>query len=197
VADFARVVETIVALRHSHLLPIRDHGIADGLAYLIYDFVNGEDLGALAGTVVPGVDAVALLAPVAAALDYVHERGAVHGLLKPGNILRQRDGAPVLTDLGLAGNMETMRRRAGVSALIGAPPYMAPEQVEGNGAPSLLSSGRQVRRRWRWRRAAGCRFPGTDEAGPARTDSSVDGGSVPPVDRPAVPRAGGVATLRP
>ncbi len=66
---------------------------------------------------------------VAAALESAHRAGVCHRDIKPGNLMVQHDGAPVLLDFGLAGD----RQRDGVSLtrsgdVFGTPAYMAPEQ---------------------------------------------------------------------
>lgn len=73
-----------------------------------------------------------LLAKVAEAVQYAHQRGILHRDLKPGNILIDQNGEPHVTDFGLAKRVESDRHLTLSGEIIGTPAYMAPEQATGD-----------------------------------------------------------------
>ncbi|HET8626887.1 MAG TPA: protein kinase [Thermomicrobiales bacterium] len=133
VERFRRVAEALKALQHPHLLPVRDYGQVEDLTYIVRPYVAGGTLRNALGAPLPLSEAVRLLGPIAAALDYAHEQGMVHGDMKPGNILLPAPDRPVLSDLGIAqllprGNSLLMAAR---SLHYGTPEYLSPEQAHG------------------------------------------------------------------
>jgi hypothetical protein len=83
-------------------------------------------------------EVLAILAPLAAALDAVHDRGIVHRDLKPSNVfLAERDDPPrvVLLDFGVAKLLDDTGPGLTASLqVIGTPAFMAPEQIRGQPA---------------------------------------------------------------
>lgn len=73
----------------------------------------------------------ALLATVARAIHYAHQRGVLHRDLKPSNILVDDRGQPRVTDFGLAKIHEADAGLTRSGAVLGSPNYMPPEQAAG------------------------------------------------------------------
>ena len=98
-----RLVATLDALAHPHLLRIRSIAGGDDRPALITDYAESGSLGQLLGArrhLDPG-EAVTLMGPVAEALAAVHGRGLVHGSVTPDNILFTQDGRPLLSDTAI------------------------------------------------------------------------------------------------
>ncbi len=73
-------------------------------------------------------DNARLLAQAARAVDYAHRRGVLHRDLKPGNILLDADGRPLVGDFGLARRLDETGSLV-ASGIEGTAAYMAPEQA--------------------------------------------------------------------
>ena len=73
-----------------------------------------------------------LIAKLARAVHYAHQRGILHRDIKPGNILLDAQEEPHLTDFGLAQLTETESTVTRTIETLGTPCYMAPEQALGN-----------------------------------------------------------------
>jgi tetratricopeptide (TPR) repeat protein len=131
---FLREIEIAARLQHPHILPVHDSGEADGLLYYVMPFVEGESLGARlardGALAVP--DAVRILAEVADALAYAHQRGLVHRDIKPDNILLSGQHA-LVADFGIARAAQDAGgdRLTQTGMALGTPAYMAPEQAAG------------------------------------------------------------------
>jgi TolB-like protein/Tfp pilus assembly protein PilF len=75
-----------------------------------------------------------LISKVARTVHYAHEHGILHRDIKPGNILLDAKGEPLLTDFGLARLVEAESTVTRTKEVMGTPSYMAPEQAVGNNA---------------------------------------------------------------
>jgi WD40 repeat protein/tRNA A-37 threonylcarbamoyl transferase component Bud32 len=131
---FLREARSAAQLRHPVIVPVYEVGQADGVPYLVSAFVPGITLAdRLTGERLPPREAARVLAAVAEALQYAHERGVVHRDVKPSNIMLDAEGTPFLMDFGLA------KREAGEITMtvegqvLGTPAYMSPEQARGEG----------------------------------------------------------------
>jgi hypothetical protein len=146
VARFLREARLLARLPHPSIVGVHDLGVDErGAPWFTMPLVEGRTLEACAQDLSAGREplprAVAILADVAEAVAFAHERGVVHRDLKPGNILVGDRGQVVVLDWGLAGDQGDLSIRFdnGASApedtqqgaLLGTPAYMSPEQARG------------------------------------------------------------------
>jgi len=115
-------------LTHRALVTIFDTLVEDGELIIVMEYVAGETLAARLGRgrLAPA-EALAVLRPVAEALDHAHAHGIVHRDVKPANVLLGVRGTVKLADLGVAiGDDHSRITHDG--AMVGSLSYMAPEQ---------------------------------------------------------------------
>lgn len=120
---------TVANLRHPNIPAVHDSGEEDGTTYIVTEYVDGGTLADHLGEPITPSGCVAILRPIASALDYAHGRGVIHRDIKPSNVLLTKEGTPLLSDFGIARIVSDARgiTRTGVS--VGTPEYMAPEQA--------------------------------------------------------------------
>jgi serine/threonine-protein kinase len=119
-------------LEHPNIVPIYSLNWDAEVPFFVMKFVDGfsvEDVlqarGALPISVVQH-----LLSGTIAALQYAHDEGVIHRDVKPGNVLIDRRGQPVVSDFGIAKAAESPHLTQ-TGAAIGTPTYMSPEQCRG------------------------------------------------------------------
>lgn len=132
---FQREAQAVAAMRHPNIVQIHDFGEADGLYYMVMEFVPGTDLKALLqkrGQIRPFQDALKILEQVGSALDYAHKRNLIHRDIKPANIMLDQEGKQaILMDFGIAKLVQSEHQMTQTGVGIGTPAYMAPEQARG------------------------------------------------------------------
>ena len=135
---FRREAETAADLVHPNILPIYEVGECDdGLPFFSMKFAcGGSLLDAAPALRNEPRRAVALMAKAAQAVQYAHGQGILHRDLKPGNILLDGRGEPLVSDFGLAKCLEPASNLTRTLTAFGAPDYVAPEQVDPAGAGS-------------------------------------------------------------
>jgi Tol biopolymer transport system component len=143
---FEREARAISKLSHSHICTVHDVGAAqvDGheLPFLVLELLDGETLAArLARGPLSVRQALDYAIDMADAVATAHAQGIVHRDLKPSNVMVTASGVKLL-DFGLAQLRAPEGAGDGVPAapgdpltsagmVVGTPPYMSPEQVEG------------------------------------------------------------------
>ena len=129
---FQREAQTAASLDHPNILPIYEVGRdEEGLPFFSMKFAPGGSLLQLAAALRDQPqEVVQLLAKVTRAIDYAHNSGVLHRDLKPGNILLDFRGEPMIADFGLARWIGSTTDITRTVTVFGTPGYIAPEQVQ-------------------------------------------------------------------
>jgi len=143
VERFHLEAEAAAHLDHPHIVPIYEVGQHEGQPFYSMKLIEGQSLDRAHAECRMGNAeyrrassawvrrSAELLATVARAVHYAHERGVLHRDIKPHNILLDAEGQPHLTDFGLAKLLDQESGLTMSSAVIGSPGFMAPEQAAG------------------------------------------------------------------
>jgi serine/threonine-protein kinase len=140
-ARFRRESQIVARLQHPSIVTVFDYGaFADGAAFLVMEFVPGEDLRHLLkreGRLSPARVAE-LMTGICGGVESAHRSGIFHRDLKPENILLPESGTgPKVVDFGVA-KLTTSSNTTGGGTLtvggtiVGTPAYMSPEQLRGD-----------------------------------------------------------------
>ena len=128
---FLDEAETLATLEHPAIVPIYAAGAANGVLYIAMRLVGGPDLQSrISRESRLGLrETVAILEPIADAIDYAHAMGIIHRDLKPSNIIVDAAGHPYLTDFGVGKRIELGGSPRAPAIAMGTLDFMAPEQV--------------------------------------------------------------------
>lgn len=144
---FLQESQLLIKLSHPHIVRIIDVGTADGLPFVVMQYLSGGTLRdrMLDADEVPrpmSPDSLSTwLREVAKALDFVHSQSIIHRDVKPANILYDEHGNAYLSDFGLTKIMDDAADQAGLKSsaastaagyVVGTPNYVAPELVMGH-----------------------------------------------------------------
>ncbi|MEB3905772.1 serine/threonine-protein kinase [Mycobacterium ulcerans] len=139
-ARFTREAELAATLWHPHIVGVHDRGEFDGRLWISMDYVDGTDTRHLVEqryrSGMPLGDVIEIVTAVAEALDFAHERRLLHRDVKPANILVTEPSESarrrvLLTDFGIAREIDDKHRLTEAQMAIGTVAYAAPEQLTG------------------------------------------------------------------
>lgn len=131
---FRREAKAAAALAHENIVAIHDQGELDGVYYIAFEYVEGENVAQLIHQKgrLSIRQSVEITRQAAKALGHAHAQGIVHRDIKPSNFLIRDDGVVKLADLGLAHRLEDAEIDARVTrdgTTVGTVDYIAPEQA--------------------------------------------------------------------
>lgn len=121
----------VASLHHPSIVTIYDiNRLDDGRHYMAMEYLPGGDLSAHKGEVFAPQRALKIVQQIASALAVVHEKGLVHRDIKPANILFRTPDTAVLTDFGIAKEVQLDSDMTQCGVAVGSPAYSSPEQTQ-------------------------------------------------------------------
>jgi serine/threonine-protein kinase len=134
VERFRREARSVAQLSHPNIVTVIDRGEQDDRQFIVFEYVQGENLKTLVERVGPLVeeDAVRLALQIARALGFAHENGLIHRDVKPQNVLLNGDGQAKVTDFGIARSLDVKGGLTQTGTVMGTSDYIAPEQARGS-----------------------------------------------------------------
>ena len=131
-SQFLNEARLVAALDHPNIVKVLRYFEANGTAYFLMPYYQGQPLHHLleSGGAFDREDAKALMLPLMDALEYIHGQGVVHQDIKPANIYMTQNGEPILLDFGIAA---ALGNGTSTTSNLGSAGYAAPEQAQANG----------------------------------------------------------------
>lgn len=128
-AGFESEAKAMAKLNHPNLIGVYDFGEAEGMLFIVMEYVAGKSLFHSAhGFAVDQSEAIPIVAAICRGLAHAHENGVLHRDIKPSNVLLDANANPKIGDFGLARALE--REIEEGEQIFGTPGYTAPEVLE-------------------------------------------------------------------
>lgn len=131
---FRTEARSAARLHHANIVSVFDSGQDGDIAYLVMEFIQGEDLKHHLenGARFSVRSSIVMVHDLLMALDHAHRQNVVHRDVKPANMLIEQSGRVKLTDFGVARIQEPDETNlTQVGGAVGTPKYMSPEQAKG------------------------------------------------------------------
>ncbi len=135
VERFRREAGMAERLRHPNIVRVLDHGVEDGMHFLVMEFVEGLTLDRILERKgrLSVEEVLSYVDQACAGLQAAYEAGVVHRDIKPANLMITPGGTVKIMDFGIA-RMETMSGLTQSGVFLGTPRYISPEMARGVGA---------------------------------------------------------------
>ena len=124
----------VAQLAHPNIVTVIDRGEDEGGQYIVFEFVDGENLKDLivrSGPLPVAPRGRARGLPSRTVSSFAHEHGLVHRDVKPQNVLLSKDGSVKVTDFGIARFIDVDHGVTQTGTVVGSGEYLAPEQASG------------------------------------------------------------------
>jgi tRNA A-37 threonylcarbamoyl transferase component Bud32 len=134
VERFRREARAVAQLSHPNIVGVIDRGQSDGQQFIVFEFVDGENLKQLLERrgPLPVPQVVDLGIQIADALAFAHAHGLVHRDVKPQNVLLDHVGDAKVTDFGIARSLDVEHGFTQTGTVLGTSNYLSPEQAAGS-----------------------------------------------------------------
>jgi serine/threonine-protein kinase PpkA len=120
----------IASLNHRNIITIHDIGSVDGQHFIAMEYLTGGDLDRRIMNGLAPDAAIEVTRTLGRCLDFLHRQGIIHRDIKPANILFRDDETPILTDFGIAKQLNRDASLTMDGTAMGSPDYLSPEQAE-------------------------------------------------------------------
>jgi TonB family protein len=130
-ARFVKEARAVASLRHPCIVTVYEYGDHDGQPFIVMEYVDGKTLLEMirARTPMSFARRMQLTRDLCLGLEHAHKVGIIHRDIKPANIMVDGEGTLKILDFGIAKLGHSGATQ--ISALVGTPRYMAPEQISG------------------------------------------------------------------
>ncbi len=130
---FRREARAVARLSHPNIVTVIDRGDDGGRQYIVFEYVDGENLKELVvrSGRLPVRQALELALAIADGLSFAHQHGLVHRDVKPQNILLNSEGEVKVTDFGIARSLHVDHGVTQTGTVLGTGEYLSPEQASG------------------------------------------------------------------
>jgi eukaryotic-like serine/threonine-protein kinase len=137
VSRFQREAQAAARLVHPNVVQVFDSGRDEdaGHYFIVMEYIEGSSCAEILRDDgwVEVDEALSIIEQACEGLHYAHRHGVVHRDVKPGNLLRAREGEVKLADFGIAKATEQSSITQ-VGSVLGTAAYLAPEQARGEEA---------------------------------------------------------------
>jgi serine/threonine-protein kinase len=133
VERFRREARSVATLSHPNIVTVIDRGEHEGRQFIVFEYVEGENLKRLIERrgPAPVTTALELAMQIARGLSFAHQQGLIHRDVKPQNVLMNGDGQAKVTDFGIARSLDVKHGMTQTGTVLGTSDYIAPEQAQG------------------------------------------------------------------
>ena len=129
---FLHEARMVAGMNHAHIITIYDFGkLESGKLFLCMEYLDGGDLEHRLRKGIDDNQAIQVIRELASGLRFVHSKGVIHRDIKPANILFRQDNSLVLTDFGIAKEINNDVALTQAGMMVGSASYASPEQIQG------------------------------------------------------------------